>query len=269
MGESYRNPLRQALAGGMQLGLGIMYPASGVIERIGPDWDWLWIDGQHGELSYHDVLAAVRACNLARRPAVVRVPGHDAGMIGLALDTAAEAVMVPMIDDADQARQAVEAAKFPPLGERSYGGRRPVDLHGRGYANPDRDQPVLICQIETSTALANAAAIAAVDGVDVLFFSPDDISMRQGLAMDQPRPKGYFDAALRNIADSAKARGKIAGGVFATPEALTLAAKLDYRLVATSADVSLLVDGSSAKAQLMRQALATPQDASASVEGVY
>lgn len=269
MSDTYTNPLRQGLAGGMQLGLGIMYPGSGVIERIGPDWDWIWIDGQHGELGYNDVLAAVRACNLVRRPAVVRVPGHDAGQIGLALDTAAEAVMVPMIDDAEQARQAVKAAKFPPLGDRSYGARRPIDLRGRAYSNPDQDPPLLVCQIETPTALANVAEIAAVDGVDVLFFGPDDISLRHGLAMDQPRPQGYFDEALRLVAASAKACGKIAGGVFPTPEALAVAVELDYRLAVGSADVALLAAGSSAKAQSMRQTLAETQNGSTSAESVY
>ncbi|UCD29425.1 MAG: aldolase, partial [Planctomycetota bacterium] len=102
---------RELLAGGPQLGLDIMYPAPGIIERIGPDWDWVWIDGQHGELDERDVLEAVRACNLIGRPAVVRVPGHDMGVIGKALDTAAEGIMVPLINDANQARAAVEAAK--------------------------------------------------------------------------------------------------------------------------------------------------------------
>ena len=269
MSATYTNPLGQALADGVQLGLGVMYPSSGVIERIGPDWDWIWVDGQHGEFGYNDVLAAVRACNLVRRPAVMRVPGHDAGMIGLALDTAADAVMVPMVDDAAQARQAVKAAKFPPLGDRSYGGRRPIDFHGRAYSNPDHDQPLLICQIETPTAVENVAAIAAVDGVDVLFFGPDDIAMRRGMAMDEPRPEGCFDDALRQVADSARACGKVAGGVFPTPEALTQAVAMGYRLAVATADVPLLAMGSSAKAQVMRAALEAAQDGPASSESVY
>ena len=63
-------------AGQAQLGLGICYPSPGVIERIGADWDWIWIDGQHGEIGYADVLEMVRACDLIVRPALVRVPWH-------------------------------------------------------------------------------------------------------------------------------------------------------------------------------------------------
>jgi len=90
----------ELLSKGPQLGLGIMYPASGMIERVGCDWDWVWIDGQHGELGYTDILSAVRACNLIKKPTIVRVAGHEAGEIGKALDTAADGVMVPMVQNA-------------------------------------------------------------------------------------------------------------------------------------------------------------------------
>jgi len=252
------NDFRDRLREKPQLGLGIMYPAAGIIERIGPDWDWIWIDGQHGEMGYSDTLAAVRACNLIRRPAIVRVPGHDAGAIGKALDTAADGVMVPMVDDAGQARQAVRAAKFPPLGARSYGGRRPIDLAGRGYAHQDRVQPLLICQIETPAGLENAEAIAGVEGVDVIFFGADDLRLRSGLPMDATPPAGCFDDALRTVASAARAHGKIAGGVFPSAPALGSAVQLGYRLIVGCADVTLLAGASEDKARSLRDCLKGP-----------
>ena len=246
----------ELLNSGPQLGLGIFYPASGIIERLGPDWDWIWIDGQHGELAYADVLAAVRASNLVKKPCVVRVPGHEAGLIGKALDTATDAVMVPMVENAKQAKAIVEAAKFPPLGCRSYGARRLIDLHGRAYAHSDRPHPLLVCQIETEPGLKNAASIAAVEGVDALFFGPDDMSLRFGLPMDQPRPKGYLDQALKTVADAAKANGKICGGVFGTPESLSAAVELGYMLNVGTADSSILANGSKEIATSLRQSLA-------------
>ena len=104
------NNLREELQKGPMLGFGIMWPQVGMIERIGGDWDWFWIDSQHGQLDYRDVLAAVRACNLVGRPAVVRVPGHEPGPIGKMLDTACEAVMVPMVETAQEAQALVRAA---------------------------------------------------------------------------------------------------------------------------------------------------------------
>ena len=213
--------LREAMADRPQLGLCAMYPAEGIIERIGADWDWLWVDGQHGELGYNDVLAAVRAGERIGRPAVVRVPGHDPGAIG-----------------------------------RSYGGRRPIDLFGRGYANPDQPQPLLICQIETPEGLANAEAIAAVEGVDVVFFGPDDMALREGLPMDAARPQGHFDEAHRRVAAAARAHGKHAGGVFVTPQAMCFAAEAGYRLVVCTADVMLLAEASKMKSEALRGALA-------------
>jgi len=221
-----------------------MYPAPGIVERIGPDWDWLWIDGQHGELGYDDVLAVVRASDSVHRPAVVRVPGHDPGQIGKALDTAAAGVMVPMVNTPAEARKVVQAAKFPPLGARSYGGRRPIDLWGRGYANPVQPEPLLVCQIETPEGLRNADQIATVDGVDVLFFGPDDMALRAGLPMDQPRPEGVFDEAFHVVANAARRGGKFAGGVFRAPAALAAAVQQGYHLIVSAGDVMFLAEAS-------------------------
>ena len=246
---------RTALSIKAQIGLGIMYPASGVIERIGSDWDWLWIDGQHGSLDYRDLIAAVRACNLIGRPAVVRVPSNEFGAIGTALDTGAEGVMVPLVNSADEARKAVKAAKFPPLGERSYGGRRPIDLFGRSYAHQSVAQPLLICQIETSAALTDVKGIAAVEGVDAVFFGPDDMRLEARLPMDAPLPQDYFLKAKRAIADAALAHGIVAGSVFPSLELIKEGIGLGYRLVVATADAVLLANGSRKISEEIRSGL--------------
>lgn len=250
-----RRTLVESLRTAPQIGICISYPAPGIIERIGSDWDWLWIDGQHGELDYTDMLNAVRVAELVGRPAVVRVPGHDPGAIGLALDMSPDGIMVPLVDAEDQARAIVRAAKFSPLGSRSYGGRRPIDLHGRGYSHADQPQPLLVCQIESPEGLEHVEAIAAVPGVDVLFLGPDDLALRAGLAMDQPRPPGCFDEAFRKVAQAAISHGKLAGSVFATPEALTYGLSLGYRMIVVGGDMTFLTAGSEDKAQAIRKAM--------------
>ena len=246
---------RDCLSDRPHLGLSVNYPAPGIIERIGLDWDWIWIDGQHGQLSYSEMLSAVRACNLIRRPAIVRVPGHDAGEIGRVLDMSADGVMVPMVDNATQAEEAVQAAKFPPLGSRSFGGRRPVDLAGRGYANHDSAQPLLICQIETPAGLENVAAIAEVEGVDAIFFGADDLRLRSGFQMDETLPDGCFDDALRAVVVAARTHGKIAGGVFPSAMAAEVASSLGFRLIVGDSDASLLAKGSKAQTRSLGEAL--------------
>lgn len=246
---------KNALGEKPQLGFCSMYSTPGLIERIGQDWDWCWIDLQHGEWGAHDVVQAVRACNLAGIFALIRVPGHDVTLIGKILDTACHAVMVPMIENAQQAETVVSATRFAPRGRRSYGGRRPVDLYGRAYSHPDQPQPLTVCQIESPAAVEQADAIAAIDGVDALFFGPDDMAVARGMPMDKPRPAGCFDAAMKTVAAAAKKHGKTAGGIFREPAALRQALDLGYRLIVCSGDVPLLTVNSQAAARDARAAL--------------
>lgn len=182
----------------IKLGMGVMYPAPGMIERLGAAWDWIWLDAQHGQLANYDVmLSMVRACDLVGTPAYVRVPGHDAGWIGLALDMGAEGVIVPQVDSVEQARALVRSVAFPPIGNRSYGGRRVIDRKGRGYYE---HPPRLICQIESPEGLSAADQIASIPGVDGLFLGPDDLSLRWGESMLCPGDKPRMNAAVERVA---------------------------------------------------------------------
>ena len=226
------------------LGFCLMYPAPGIIERVARDWDWIWIDSQHGQLDYNSILQSVRACELTGKPSVVRVPSHDYGFIGLALDTCASGIMVPMINTSEQAGAIVKAAKFPPLGLRSYGGRRPIDIYGRAYSQNANKDILLIAQIETDEGLKNVDEIASVPGVDVLFFGPDDMAMQLSMPMDQPRKVDFFKSAMEKIANAAQNAGKIAGTVTASTEILEMAMKMGYKLCIGTGDVALLAGGS-------------------------
>jgi 4-hydroxy-2-oxoheptanedioate aldolase len=245
----------EKLKSGPQLGLGVFYPAAGITERIGPDWDFIWIDGQHGQFGYKDVLDTVRACDLVKKPAMLRVPGHEAGIIGLYLDTACAALMVPMIETAEEAKAIVQAAKFPPLGKRSFGGRRPIDLYTRTYAHQNVPGPLLIVQIESLVGLENVEKIAAVEGIDGLFFGPDDMALREGLPMDVTRAAGHFDKAHKKVADAARKSSKICGGCFFNAEAMAKAVEFGYTLNVCCGDVPLLANGSKAQAKIFRELL--------------
>jgi len=239
--KSFRSVLE---TGKPQLGLCITYPSPGVIERIGPDWDWVWIDGQHGEMGYDEVLALVRACNLIQRPALVRVPGHDFGAIGLALDTGADGVIVPLVDSVEEAREVVKAAKFPPLGGRSYGGRRPIDLRGRLYSDTANSDTLLVAQIESPEALANAEQIAAIPGVDALFLGPDDMMLRRGAAMNAPRSAETFGKDIAAVVGACRKHGKFAVTVGFGPEMVRLCAAAGVRMIVCGGDVPFLANGS-------------------------
>jgi 4-hydroxy-2-oxoheptanedioate aldolase len=237
--------LRQRLRGGaVHLGLCVCYPAPGIIERIGADWDWLWLDGQHGEMGYRDMLELVRTCELIGRPAFVRVPGHEAGPISQALDMGASAVIVPCVDTPEQAAALVAASRFPPLGNRSYGGRRPIDRLGRTFSHTANDDTLLVVQIESPEAVARAEQIAAVPGVDALFLGPDDLLMRRGMRMDAPRTPQLLKADLEAVAAAVRKHDKFGVAVGVGREMLTLCRDLGYQLIVSGADMSFLTASS-------------------------
>lgn len=244
-------------AGAPQFGFAVTYPSPGVLERIGTDWDWIWIDGQHGELGYTEILHLVRACDLIGRPAIVRVPGHSAGPIGQALDTGAAGVIVPCVDTPQQARAVVDAAKFPPLGKRSYGGRRAIDRGGRTYSDTANDDTLLIVQIETPEAIDNVDAIAAVPGVDALLLGPDDLLLRRGLSMNAPRCKENLGTALECVLGACRKHGKLAVMVGVGSPMLQVGVQMGFEMVVAGADVPFLVNSSkhaSAEARAAAQA---------------
>lgn len=237
--------LKTRLATGIpQLGLAVMYPAPGVVERIGPDWDWVWIDGQHGEMGYDETLQLVRACDLIERPALVRVSDHGFGNIGKTLDMGAAGVIVPCVDTVEQARAVVAAAKFPPLGNRSFGARRAVDRSSRRYANTSNDEILCVVQIESPAAISNASAIAALPGVDALFLGPDDLMLRRGYDVDEARNEAALGDDMRTVAKACRDHGKFAVMVGVDPSMFKLCVEVGFHLIVAGGDVPFLVQGS-------------------------
>ena len=119
--------------GEVSLGLCLTYPAAGIIENVGKDWDWVWLDTQHGQLDRRALLDCVRTADSVGIPSVIRIPGHDSHLICDALDMGAQGIMVPMVESAEQAERIVREIFYPPRGKRSYGGRRVNDLYGTDY----------------------------------------------------------------------------------------------------------------------------------------
>lgn len=238
--------LERLAAGQTQIGMCNMYPSPGILERIGGDWDFIWIDGQHGQLDYNNMIAQVRACDHAGTASLVRIPWLEAGIIGKILDTNASGVIVPCIDSVEEAKLAVAAAKFPPLGRRSYGGRRVIDIKGRGYSDTANKDQLLIVQIESPAAVKAAAAIAAIDGVDALMIGPDDLSLRRGRSMTAPRDVKALSVDVKAIADAARKHGKLVMGVGVGEEMFKLHQDCGYQLIVAGGDVPFLVGGSQA-----------------------
>lgn len=253
------------------LGFCSTYAYPGIIERVGRDWDWIWLDGQHGALAGYDaMLSMVRACNYVGVPAYVRVPTNDPAWIGLALDMNADAVIVPQVDSVADAVKAVRAGKFPPLGNRSYGGRRVIDVHGREYSNDANHRTRVICQIESTEAVDQVAEIAAVDGVDGLFFGPDDWGMRQGMKMTAP-DLSRVGEAVRKVASACRAAGKDCFAPGMGAEASAAMAKAGVNYIVGGSDGAFLAISSKNASAASREAIegVLRNTATAGATGVY
>jgi len=235
---------------GIAFGYHLMYPAPGIIEAVYKDWDWLWIDGQHGQHTEASLLECTRTATALGLPAIIRVAGHSPEVIGKALDTGACGIMVPFVESAEEAQAIVRAAQFPPLGRRSFGGRRAIDIFGR---NTEDIRPLVIVQIETKEGVENAEAIAAVPGVGGLFFGGDDMRLSLGLPLDTPLSHPILTEMVHRISGAAQAHSKLAGAV--APNAICLEQLLlaGYTLIAAASDVRSIKLGSTATAKDYRR----------------
>lgn len=173
--------------------------------------DFLCIDWEHSQISRERIEDLIRAADVHRVPAMVRVPGHTAEDIATVLDAGAAGVLVPRVSTAEQARAAVKATRYPPLGARGVG---PGRAAAYGYRIPDylakaNDELLLAIQVETAEGLTNIAEIAAVDGVDLLFIGPGDLSV--SIDAMGPTGKDRLDAAIRTITETTLAAGRAVG----------------------------------------------------------
>ena len=246
-------PIVDRQAAGPLVGLAIMHSAVGVLERIGEDWDWIWIDAQHGDIDLREAVSLIRTTDLIKRPALVRIPAHDTGWITKVLDAGAAGVIVPMVENLNEAKAMVQAAKFPPLGNRSYGGRRIIDRQGRDYYKAANRDIVLILQVESNEAIAVADQMAALEGVDGLFLGPDDLMIRDGQDVNTPKNRDTIGRQSAIVAESCRRHGKLSVGIGVGEGLMKLAREDRLNLVVGASDVLFLSTGSKATSQTIRE----------------
>jgi len=202
------------------------------------------IDAEHGQIGPETMAGMLRALDLTRTPALVRVGDAAPGPVKQALDAGAMGVIVPYIETADEARAAIRAFHTPPLGTR--GTAPPVTRAGRFGADRDYTATwnatgLLVLQIESGRGLAAAPEIAALPGADMLFFGPYDYATDQGL--DPAADGAALLQAFRAITRAARGAGKLSGA-FPWPgidPARLIAEGAD--LVAAGSDVMALAKG--------------------------
>lgn len=222
-------------------------------------FDWVLIDLEHGSGDYKDLAHQLQALGGRITAPIVRVPRLDAVCFKQVLDLGPSGLMVPNVANAEQARTVMRYARIPPLGDRGAAtSTRNSDygLHYARYLAEVNDNLLIVAQIESGEGLDNLEDIAAVDGIDVLFVGPTDLSIALGLDSDPGNPA--FRAALERVAAVAAEHGKLAGALVRNQEQARQYLALGYRFIALGSDRSMVVKGMKANAEFLAGLGAAP-----------
>src|SRR5579862_2030177 len=208
-GAEFKKQLR---AGVPKLGLFVNSHSPTVVEQLAHSgYDWLLVDSQHGPMSYETLSTMLAGIASGGAKSLVRVGGYqDRPGIQQALDMGSDGVLIPYINTAEEARQAVSCARYPTFGTRSvYFPQRSMNKAGLlGYAGGASANTIVALQVETADCIKNIDEIAAVPGVDILFLGQNDLCMSMGLYEKYEFPHMYTSPELQAATDKLRAAAK-------------------------------------------------------------
>ena len=211
MAELRPNRVKNKLAAGLAATVVAGPHNAEMIEHLGAlGVDGVWIEGEHGPIDYADIPDLTRACDLWGITSVVRVNLNLPGVIYRTLDVGAQAIVVPHVNTATEAREVVDASKFYPMGHRgNYTSRQGIGV--ADYAKKANAQTMAIILIEDIVAVNNLAEVLEVDGIDVFFVASGDLAQSMG-HLGEPEHPEVQDTVAGSIKQIVAA-GKTAGTV--------------------------------------------------------
>lgn len=255
--------LKARLQGGEQVFGAFVGAASAMAAEVMAlaGYDCLMIDREHGPGDILNAQSQVMAIRTTDCAALMRVPANDPVELKRALDIGLDGVMIPAIDGPDDARAAVAGCRYPPAGMRGMAAGL-VRASGYGtdverYMNQCVNQLLVMCQIETKSGLERVAEIAAVDGVDMLFVGPYDLSANLGHLGQPDHPA--VDDAIGRIAGAARDSGKLLGIIPTPGRGIADLFERGFDMVLAGADLTLLRDAARAEVQVAKAARAKRQ----------
>jgi 4-hydroxy-2-oxoheptanedioate aldolase len=217
-------------------------------------FDWVLLDVEHGAGDHESLLHQLQA--VAGTPAVplVRIAWNDLPRFKRVLDLGAAGVMVPYVTSPEEAKQAAAAMRYPPQGLRGVAGSVRAAAFGTEvdqYLREANDHLLTIAQIETVSALDSLEGIAAVEGIDVLFVGPMDLSFSLGVPRQYDHPT-FRDALLR-VSRVAKEAGKAAGILLMRPDQIDQTIADGYTFIGLGSDGGAVVEGLRAVSAALNQ----------------
>ena len=206
---------RKLLAGQPAFGVSVMIPSPHIVEIVGRiGFDWVLIDCEHGSISIESAELMAMAAETAGLTPIARPPQNSFEAIGQLMDRGMMGVQVPHVNTAEDARRAVEAVKYHPVGNRSLAAGVRSSSYGQGmsmsqYAKISNAETLVCAQIEAAEAVDNVDEIVEVEGVDVFFVGPSDLSQSLGFP---GRPDAQpVRKAMDHVFKTISAKGKVSG----------------------------------------------------------
>jgi len=253
-----RNPARIRLEKG-ELALGVGLRQARVVE-IGKvlktcGYDWIFIDLEHNSMSIDTAAQMSVAAQDAGIAPIVRVPHRQYSMATRVLDGGALGIVMPHVDTAEEAEEVVHHLRYPPVGHRSVTGALPqLDFGGKPLGEATKivnAATLVVVMLETPLAIANAAKIAAVPGIDSLLIGTSDLSMEMGMPGEIGRPE--IAAAYETVIAACKAHGKWPGmgGVY-VEDLMQKYIRMGARLVLGGSDLAFLMAAARQRSAMLR-----------------
>jgi 2-keto-3-deoxy-L-rhamnonate aldolase RhmA len=224
------------------LGTWVMSASPIVAEAIGcAGFDWAVVDMEHTPIDLMDAVHLLQATAGTPMLPVLRVPWNDTVTVKRVLDAGAKTVLFPFVQNADEARRAVAATRYPPEGVRGMAGMSRGSRFGTipNFFNVANQQISVIVQLETPSAMDQLEAIAAVEGVDAIFLGPADLSGAMGHVGDLTHPE-VMDVMVKGV-QRCHAVGKPVGTVGGTVEVVRQYRAAGFDYVAIASDLGLMM----------------------------
>ncbi|HEU5436565.1 MAG TPA: HpcH/HpaI aldolase/citrate lyase family protein [Telluria sp.] len=241
--------------GALQVGLWSGLSSNVTVEVLAnAGFDWLLLDTEHSPNELPMVYSQLQAASQGRAHPIVRIPWNDTVVIKRYLDIGAQTLLIPFVQDAEEARRAVAATRYPPLGVRGYSAAARASDYGRikDYPTTCEEQLCVLVQVETPHALANIEAIAAVEGVNGIFIGPGDLAAAMGHIGNFKHPEvvAAIEDAIRRIRACGMAAGILSGDEGLARRCI----EVGCNYVAVGSDIGVLARGAEALADRFKQA---------------
>jgi 4-hydroxy-2-oxoheptanedioate aldolase len=250
------NTFKRALAEGRpQIGLWCTLASNVAFElAAGAGFDWLMLDTEHSPNELDDVLAQLQAAAAYPPAVVVRPAWNDMVLIKRVLDLGAQSLLIPYVQNAEEARRAVSYTRYPPEGLRGVSGMSRATRFGRiaDYGRRAHEELCLIVQVETREGLARIEEIAAVDGVDGIFVGPADLAAALGHVGQLGHPE--VQAAIEDAIVRIRKAGKAPGILFSDESKVRRYLELGAIFVAVGVDAGILARETQALAARFKKA---------------